>query len=224
MSLDTAGVLLRGVVGSTAFGLARPGSDIDRLGLFATPVRHLHVVDRDKVTQLLRESVVTRDPDLTMHEIGKYIRLALRCNPTLVDLLYLPEYEVLTEAGQRLVDLRSDFLSETYVRSAYGGYAMSQIARIQQEVRNEQRQGRIAKHARHCFRLLEQGKDLLYKGSLTVRVSNPDFYWAFDEMSAERIEEEFQRAFDTFNSVDSVLPKYPRTDRLQQLLWDIRGI
>lgn len=214
------GVLLRGVVGSTAFGLARPGSDIDRLGIFAYPIRLLHTVDGKRWD----ESVVKKDPDSTMHEVGKYVRLALKCNPTIVDLLYLTEYEVLTSTGQELIGLRRDFLSEKYVRSAYSGYALGQISRIQQEWRNEQRQARIAKHARHCFRLLEQAEQLLTTGELTVRVPDPEVYWAFDSMSVESIEELFREKAARVNNLDTVLPERPRTDRLERLLWDIRGI
>ena len=34
--------LLEGIVGSTAYGLAGPHSDVDRLGVFAAPTRAFH--------------------------------------------------------------------------------------------------------------------------------------------------------------------------------------
>ncbi|GAA1913626.1 hypothetical protein GCM10009753_52280 [Streptantibioticus ferralitis] len=39
----TMHVLLSGTVGSTAYGLAHKGSDIDRLGVFAAPTEAFHV-------------------------------------------------------------------------------------------------------------------------------------------------------------------------------------
>ncbi|MFD7300744.1 DNA polymerase beta superfamily protein, partial [Streptomyces pharetrae] len=35
-------ILLSGVVGSTAYGLAHEDSDVDRLGVFAAPTESLH--------------------------------------------------------------------------------------------------------------------------------------------------------------------------------------
>jgi uncharacterized protein len=78
-------VLLSGIVGSTAYGLARPGSDVDRLGLFAVPTEQLHGLRRPP------ESHVTHEPDSTLHEAAKWARLALRSNPTVLELAWLPD-------------------------------------------------------------------------------------------------------------------------------------
>jgi predicted nucleotidyltransferase len=212
-------ILLSGVVGSTAFGLARPGSDTDRLGIFIRPTPEFF-----RIGSQHQDSLVTTAPDVTLHEVGKYVNLALKCNPTIMDLMYLEEYVQQSWEGEWLVDIREDFLSEGYVRSAYGGYAMGQIKRIKQELANEARQKRVAKHARHCFRLLRQGQQLLEYGTLTVRVPDPDFYWAFDEMSGDQIEAEFWKAFDVFNNLVGILPAQPRTDRLQDFINYVRKI
>jgi predicted nucleotidyltransferase len=212
-------ILLSGVVGSTAFGLARPGSDTDRLGIFIRPTPEFF-----RIGSQHQDSLVTTAPDVTLHEVGKYVNLALKCNPTIMDLMYLEEYEQQSWEGEWLVDIREDFLSEGYVRSAYGGYAMGQIKRIKQELANEARQRRVAKHARHCFRLLRQGQQLLEYGTLTVRVPDPDFYWAFDEMSGDQIEAAFWKAFDVFNNLVGILPAQPRTDRLQDFINYVRKI
>jgi predicted nucleotidyltransferase len=217
--LQPRNILLTGVVGSTAFGLAREGSDVDRLGIFARPTADFFTIGAKHT-----DSVVTTAPDSTMHEVGKYIDLALKCNPTIMDLMYLAEYEQTSWEGEWLVDIRQDFLSEPYVRSAYGGYAMGQIKRIKQELANEARQKRVAKHARHCFRLLRQGQQLLEFGTLTVKVPDPEFYWAFDEMTGEQIEKEFWKAFDTFNDRTGILPPRPRTDRLQDFINYLRKV
>ncbi len=51
-------VLLSGIVGSTAYGLAHAGSDIDRLGMFAAPTEQLHGLHRSA------ESHVTEKKDV----------------------------------------------------------------------------------------------------------------------------------------------------------------
>lgn len=59
-------ILLSGVVGSTAYGLAREGSDVDRLGMFAAPTETLLGLHTPK------ESHVTTAPDRTLHEAAKW--------------------------------------------------------------------------------------------------------------------------------------------------------
>lgn len=50
-------LLLKGMVGSTAFGLATPESDKDYLGLFAVPTTDLHGLSQ------IQESYVYKNPD-----------------------------------------------------------------------------------------------------------------------------------------------------------------
>jgi predicted nucleotidyltransferase len=82
-------VLLQGIVGSTAYGLAGPHSDVDRLGVYAAPTKAFHglrlPIDR-------AASVVVHEPeDLTLHEARKFALLALSANPTVTELLWLPD-------------------------------------------------------------------------------------------------------------------------------------
>ena len=119
-------VLLAGIVGSTAYGLAGPQSDVDRLGIFAAPT--IALLGLDAPTQ----SRVTTRPDVTQHEAGKAARLLLTANPTVTELLWLPEnlYETRTPLGAELIDIRSAFLSAQRVRDAYLGYASQQLRRL----------------------------------------------------------------------------------------------
>ncbi|WP_232247439.1 nucleotidyltransferase domain-containing protein [Kitasatospora azatica] len=170
MLLDGRGVagvrvVLSGVVGSTAYGLARPGSDVDRLGVFAVPTQELHGLDRP------RESVVTTEPDRTFHEVAKWCRLALAGNPTVTELVWLPDelYEVRTPLGEELIGLRRSFLSAGAVRSAYLGYADQQLRKLR--AREPERR---AKPARHLLRLVEQALLLHETGELQVRLADPE--------------------------------------------------
>lgn len=112
-------ILLSGIVGSTAYGLDGPGSDVDRLGLFVTPTLELLGL------RLPLESHVTVKPDATFHEAAKAARLILAGNPTASELLWLPDglYETRTPLGDEMIALRAAFLSGKAVRNAYLGYA-----------------------------------------------------------------------------------------------------
>lgn len=219
--------LLRATMGSTAYGLAREGSDIDTLGIFAYDTNDFWTLDQLNETETSPAGV---KPDYTLHEVGKYLRLALKCNPSLLELLWVPMDLVQTWNvwGESLRDMRSAFLSEPYVRAAYGGYALQQVERLQRRTAegkegfSSDTQKRTAKHARHCFRLLRQGRELLETGNLTVRVANPEDYWSFDDATVDQIVECFGAEDAEFQAVKSELPDTPNRRRVEQYLYDLR--
>ncbi|QVJ00416.1 nucleotidyltransferase domain-containing protein [Nocardiopsis eucommiae] len=180
-------VLLSGIVGSTAYNLATPGSDVDRLGVFAAPTTNVlglvHVKD----------SVITTRPDSTHHEVGKFVGLVLGSNPTVTELLWLPDdlYETVTPLGEELLDIRSAFLCRRRVRDAYLGFAKGQLNRIMKDLTNPPKlgnpSGAVAKSARHLARLLHQGRELYETGHLTVRMDADTAagVWEFGRSVAE---------------------------------------
>ncbi|WP_407915797.1 DNA polymerase beta superfamily protein [Kitasatospora sp. NE20-6] len=176
-------VLLSGIVGSTAYGLAHAGSDIDRLGLFAAPTVDFHGLHRPS------ESHVTTAPDRTLHEAGKWCRLALSCNPTASELVWLPDelYEVRTPLGDELIAVRRSFLSARAVRNSYLGYATQQFRKLStRDPDDPVSRVRSAKHARHLVRLVEQGLALHETGEVAVRLADPERVRALGERYAAR--------------------------------------
>lgn len=206
-------IVLKGVVGSTAYGLNREGSDIDKLGVFVAPTREILSLHPPQQT------VVQTKPDLTMHEVGKFVALALKCNPTILELLFLDQYEERSIWGNLLIEKRAHFLSERYVRAAYGGYALQQANKLL----NRKDDPRSKKHARHCFRLLRQGRELLATGQLTVKVPDPEFYWAFDTASMEEIHALFLTEDALLRGMSSILPEEPDSAVINEVLLTIRG-
>lgn len=160
-----ANLLLSGVVGSTAFGLNHAGSDKDYQGIFVEPTESFLGLNTK-----VQESYSYNNPDTTYHEVGKFCRLALGCNPSVLDLLWLEHYNVRTELGTELINLRNNFLSAPRVRGAYFGYANDQYAKLLKDDRFEKR----AKNARHFLRLLIQGSQLYRFGFLQVKLADPD--------------------------------------------------
>ncbi len=176
-------VLLSGIVGSTAYGLAHAGSDLDRLGLFAVPTEELHGLDRPA------ESHVTTAPDHTLHEAAKWCRLALGCNPTASELAWLPDelYETRTPLGDELIAIRSSFLSADAVRGSYLGYAQQQFRKLlTRDTTDPATRARAAKHARHLVRLVEQGVRLHETGEIVLRLTDPERVRELGERIADR--------------------------------------
>jgi uncharacterized protein len=200
--------LLKGTVGSTAYGLNGPHSDIDSLGVFKYPTETYICLNE------YTESIVTNDPDTTMHEVRKYCRLALKCNPTVTELMWLGEYTMLSDDGVNLIGLREDFLSEKYVREAYLGYAKSQLTRLQ-----DRDHKRATKHAMHMARLTNQGYELYTTGKVTVKVSDPEWYHNFKTLDRTEWIDWFYAEEHKFRAAKCVLPEHPRTDRIDDWLY-----
>ncbi|WP_084713121.1 nucleotidyltransferase domain-containing protein [Streptacidiphilus rugosus] len=205
---SVSGVLLSGIVGSTAYGLAHAGSDIDRLGVYAVPTEELFGLHRPT------ESRVTSAPDSTLHEAAKWCRLALGSNPTASELVWLPEdcYEVRTGLGEELIAIRRSFHAAKPVRNAYLGYATQQFRKlVARDGRGDAPPARQAKHARHLVRLLEQGVHLHRTGELRVRCADPDRLRAEGERLAAQptaAEERLRWAEEAF-SARGALPDAP---------------
>lgn len=203
-------ILLAGIVGSTAYGLAGPGSDVDRLGMFALPTLGLLGLGTP------RESLVSKNPDATYHEAGKALRLFLSGNPTASELLWLPDdlYETRTPLGDEAIALRSAFLSAKRTKDAYLGYATQQLRKLQlrDDGSSVSPPGRIAKHARHLMRLVEQGYELYVSGKVRVRLENPAHYLAFGEQvqaDPSAAEPYLAQAHERFASARTALPAEP---------------
>lgn len=222
--MNPPNTLLSGVVGSTAYGLAGPDSDVDYLGTFATPTQELHGLQ--KPTRV----VVGKDPDRTFHEVGRYCTLALGGNPTILELLWLESHQVITELGAELIGIRMAFLSASRVRDAYLGYATSQLHRL--EVRGDgsfsaDTRNRTAKHARHLARLCHQGYQLYAAGELPIRLAEPQSFIDFGERAAggdfEAGRALLREYHDMFDQTATVLPAAPSPDIVEDWLLRVRA-
>src|SRR5690242_18226677 len=94
--------LITGVVGSQAYGLAGPDSDTDLLSVSAAPTTEFHGLNPPWAKRATR---VSHSPDITVHEVGKFISLCLSANPTVNELLWLPSdcYRVMHTLGMELL-------------------------------------------------------------------------------------------------------------------------
>ncbi|MEY9908031.1 hypothetical protein ABIA35_004264 [Catenulispora sp. MAP12-49] len=213
-------VLLSGIVGSTAYGLSGPDSDVDRLGMFAAPTLSLLGLHTP------RDSHVTTHPDVTFHEAAKLARLVLGGNPTASELLWLPDdlYERRTPLGDEAIGLRTAFLSAPRVHDAYLGYATQQFRKLLSRDPTWTHH-KIAKHARHLMRLVNQGHELYTTGHLTIRLPDPERYHAFGESVAA--DPDAARPFmadaeERFATARSVLPREPASAAAEDWLVRVR--
>lgn len=219
-------VLLQGIVGSTAYGLNNADSDVDRLGMYAADTADFHGLHLPIEKAATK---VSHDPDSTLHEARKYCALALGGNPTVSELMWLPAdlYEVRTDLGDELIEIRGAFLSAKKTRDAYFGYATSQLHRLVDTGRFQSKmRKRESKHGRHLLRLLDQGLALYSTGELPIRVADPQRYIDFGEMCAgnpEAAKPALAAAEAAFDAAKSPLPDYPDEAAVEAWLRRVRA-
>ncbi len=154
-------VIYRCVVGSRAFGLDESTSDTDRRGIYLPPAQ-LHWSLSGVPEQL--ESTETEE---TYWEIQKFLTLALKANPNILECLYTPMVEMATPLAEELLRMRPIFLSKL-IYQTYNGYVLSQFKKLEQDLRTR---GQIKwKHAMHLIRLLLSGITILREGFVPVGV------------------------------------------------------
>ena len=149
------------MIGSQAYGLAGEGSDIDRRGIYLPPA-DLHWSLYGVPDQLEND-----DTQEAYWEIQKFLVLALKANPNVLECLYTPLVEKATPLAEKLLAMRSIFLSRM-VYQTYNGYVLSQFKKMQADLRN---QGQVKwKHVMHLIRLLLSGISIMREGFVPVRV------------------------------------------------------
>lgn len=155
-------VIYRCVVGSRAFGLETEESDIDRRGIYLPPAELQWSMFG------VPEQIESKETEEVYWELQKFLILALKANPNILECLYTPLVEYANEIAEELLSMRSIFLSKL-VYQTYNGYVMSQFKKLEQDLRST---GEIKwKHAMHLIRLLLQGIEILRERDLSVKVS-----------------------------------------------------
>lgn len=154
-------VIYRCTVGSRAYGLDTKTSDTDQRGIYqASPEMQWSLFGAP-------EQFEDNATQTCYWELQKFLVMALKANPNVLECLYSPLVDKVTETGARLLSIRECFLSRMIFQT-FNGYALSQFKKLEQDLRN---QGQIRwKHAMHLLRLLLTGAAALREHRVPVRV------------------------------------------------------
>lgn len=207
-------VIYRCIVGSRAYGLDEEGSDTDRRGIYLPPA------DVHWSLYGVPEQLENHDTQECYWELQKFLTLALKANPNILECLYTPLVEFAAPLAEELLAMRSAFLSKL-VYQTYSAYVMSQFKKMRQDLRNK---GAIKwKHAMHLVRLLLSGITVLREGFVPVQIGEHrdrllairrgEVSW--DEVDAWRLalHKEFDRTFAA-----TTLPEQPDYERVNAYL------
>jgi uncharacterized protein len=204
-------LILSVVTGSRAYGLDHEGSDIDRRGVFVPPTADFWHLDKPPTHY---DGPL---PEQFSWEVERFCVLALAANPTVLECLWSPIVEVSTEHGERLLGLRTAFLSER-ARQTFTGYADDQFRRLD-PARPKPKQ------AMHMIRLLLSGLHLVTHGEPLVRVdAYRDRLLAIrhGRMPWPEIEDWRRHLVAELDEAASVLPAAPDRTAVDDFLTDVR--
>lgn len=207
-------IIYRCVVGSRAYGLDQDDSDTDQRGIYLAPA------DLQWSLFGAPEQFEDNASQSCYWELQKFLTMALKANPNILECLYSPLVEKATPLGVELVAARQGFLSQMIFQT-FNGYAMSQFKKIEQDIRN---QGAVRwKHAMHLLRLLLTGAATLREGRVPVRVETHrdrllvvkrgEMPWADVDAWRQELHRDFERAL-----AETKLPERPDYEAANRFL------
>lgn len=213
-------VIFRCVIGSRAYGLDDEESDTDYRGIFL-PTADLHWS-----LYGVPEQVECHETQEHYWELQRFLVLALKANPNVLECLYSPLIEKVTPLATELLEMRSIFLSRL-VYQTYNGYVLSQFNKMQADLRNH---GEVKqKHVMHLIRLLISGINVLRHGLVPVRVEEHreqllaikqgQLSWEETERWRLSLHQEFDQALG-----ETSLPDRPNYERANDFLIKARRL
>ncbi len=124
-------LIYKAIAGSQAYGLSTPESDVD--------IRGICIPDRPRLiglTNFEQWELQDAENDAVIYSLRKFVLLALKCNPNIIEILFTTPRFVLyiDDYGKQLLAQRHIFLTKQ-ARRTFAGYAISQLRRIEQHHR-----------------------------------------------------------------------------------------
>ena len=154
-------VIYRCVIGPRAYGLEQEPAVTDRRGIYLPPADlhwSLYGVPEQLENQVNEEAY---------WELQKFLLLALKADPNILECLYTPLVELAVPLAQELLEMREAFLSQL-VYGSYNSYVLAHFKQLEQDFRTP---GKAKwKEAMHLIRLLHSGIGVLRDGQVPVHV------------------------------------------------------
>lgn len=174
--------ILRGLVGSTVYGVGIPGTDDrDEAGICIEPPEVVVGLGSFEQWTFRTQPEGARsgpgDVDVVIFGLRKWARLALKGNPTVLLILFTPAHQltVTSPEGEELRRMAPLFVS-LHAKNAFRGYLTQQRVRLEESHRGDrvnrpelvEQYGFDTKFAMHMLRLGYQGIEFLRTGAITL--------------------------------------------------------
>ena len=182
MSFVTTNTILLSKAGSHSYGTNTADSDEDFKGCVIAPKEYYF----SAIKNFEQAELKSPNPDCTLYDLRKFIKLCTNCNPNVIESLFVREQDYIhvSPIGQKLIDNRDLFLSKK-IKFTTMGFAFSQIAKIK---------------SHRKFFLTPKTKPQRSDFDLKERLEIPTHQ--FDAMKATIEKELVKYQFDFINSID----------------------
>lgn len=186
-------VILNVLVGSRAHGLHNKDSDYDYRGVYILPTKlHLGIFP-------LKDNCIWIEgkEDNTAWEIGKFLFLATKCNPTILEVFAAPIIKS-TDEGEALREQFPRVWNSKGVRDAFVGYGLNQRKKFL-----DKKDSRPHKYATAYLRTLIQAYYLLTFQKLIINMEDTEEFETLKRFKAGQYEmgEVMQKTYDWENKV-----------------------
>lgn len=164
--------ILKVVVGSQAHGLANANSDYDYRGVFVLPTKEFFTIGGKNMQHT---SWIEGNQDDTSWEVGKFLLMATKCNPTVLETFLAPVAEKASGNykpwGEELRELFPHVWNSNDVKNAFIGYGLNQRKKF-----FDNKDQRAPKYATAYLRVLYNAWELLSEGIFSVDMSKTPIY------------------------------------------------
>lgn len=213
---------LLGLTGSRGLGINKPSSDYDFYGIFIEPKENFLGLYTPKETISLGSSE-DNCAEITLYEIGHFFKLALKCNPTIINLLFLSEYNFINHIGRKIVENRDMFLSSNAIDANFGGFIVNKIKQLKRTEIVEENLEKIKKDIFYCFWTIDMAISLLESGMIDIPIKNPEKYLDIVNMEdKDKWIKKFEYEYGRLLSVHSIIPTKAKENKVNNLLLEIR--
>lgn len=223
--------LIKGLVGSHAYGYATESSDKDYMSVYIAPVTHYFGLDRFET-----KASVTESEDNTDYEFLKFVKLCVNFNPNVIPLLYT-DLEVTYDdyyCYKYLLENRALFVTNRAYNTLVG-YAISQKEKAAKNITGKlgekrktliEKYGYDVKAAAHTIRLMKTAIHLFKYNEVRLDISAEECAeFRSGKFSVEDFNNRFYVLKDKVQSVflESKLPNEPDLDKINNMCVKILG-
>lgn len=163
--------ILKVIVGSQAHGLANKDSDYDYRGVFVVPTEEFFKIGGKDIQHT---SWIEGNEDDTSWEVGKFLMMATKCNPTVLETFLAPDVTVPIQNAHWGMELRKLFpyvWNSTDVKNAFIGYGLNQRKKF-----FDNKDNRAPKYATAYLRVLYNAWELLSTGTFSVNMKDTPIF------------------------------------------------
>jgi predicted nucleotidyltransferase len=168
-------ILYKARVGSHLYGLNTEDSDEDFVGVFMPdPYQLLGLNPKDELDKSTKSSSTSRrntneDTDYKLYSLKKFVSLALKNNPNIVELLFVNDNNLLVDS-EVMRELRANYdkLVSQKVHHSFTGYAYSQKKKLTVKA---ERYNSLVEAEEYTRNLLEK-TNMKYLDSTTAKILN----------------------------------------------------